>query len=117
MEAGYVRVKIETSSIPNLKIISIDGNFDTVTSRQVDEKIMPIIEKEKSNFILNLNNLIQLSSAGLLRLLSYLTSMTDQKRLLKLIKPPEHIYDLFVIVGIASRFEMYDNLEAALGSF
>jgi anti-anti-sigma factor len=118
MEEGYVRVNIETSpSMPNLKIITIDGSFDAFTSKQVDEKVLPIIEREQSNFILNLSDLIYLSSMGILRLLKYLASMTDQKRLLKLVKPPEHVYGTLVAAGIAKYFDMYDSLEAAMGSF
>ena len=35
-----------TPSIPNLKIITIKGTFDAVTSMQVDKKILPVIELE-----------------------------------------------------------------------
>ena len=118
MEKDSVKITIETSpSIPNLRIITIEGTLDTVTSKQVDEKVLPIIEQGKTNFILNLSNLVYLSSVGILRLIKYLISITDQERLLKLVKPPEYIYGTFVAAGIASRFEMYDSLEAATGSF
>ena len=118
MEEGYVTVNIETSpSKRNLKIITIDGSFDSFTSIKVDEKVLPIIEREQSNFILNLSNLIYLSSMGILRLLKYLASMTDQKRLFKLVRPPDHVYNTLVAAGIAKYFDMYDSLEAAKGSF
>jgi anti-anti-sigma factor len=118
MDNDSVRINIETSpSIPNLKIITIGGSFDTVTSKQVDERVLPIIEHEKSNFILNLSNLIYLSSVGLLRLIKYVISTTDQDRLLKLVKPPKHIYSIFVAAGIARHFDMYDSVEEAISSF
>jgi anti-anti-sigma factor len=118
MEDSAVNITIEPSpSIPYLKIITMTGNFDTVTSQQVDEKIMPIIEQEKSNLIFDLSNINYLSSVGILRLIKYLTSMTDQKRLIKFVKPTTYIYSTFVAAGIASRFDMYDSLEAAIGSF
>jgi len=118
MEEGYVRVNIETSSsIPNLKIITIDGNFDNVTSQQVDEKVLPIIEKEGSNIILDLSKLAYLSCPGMLCLIKYSTSMTDQKRILKLVKPSKYIYGTLVAAGIERHFDMYDSLEAAMGSF
>lgn len=118
MVDGTVRINIETSpSVPNLKIITIAGNFDTVTSKQVDEKIVPLMEKEKTNFVLNLSDLIYLSSIGVLRLIKYLTLMTDEKRLFKLVKPPKYIYNTLLAAGVASRFDIYDSLEEAISSF
>ena len=118
MDTDSVRINIETApSIPNLKIITIGGSFDTITSKQVDEKVLPIIEHEKSNFILNLSNLIYLSSVGLLRLIKYVTSTSNQEQLLKLVKPPKHIYSTFVAAGLAKYFDMYDSLEEAISSF
>jgi anti-anti-sigma factor len=118
MVDGAVRINVETSpTIPNLKIITIEGSFDTFTSKQVDERVLPIIEREKSNFILNLSNLIYLSTVGILRLIKYLVFIKNQKRLLKLVKPPKHIYSIFVVAGISKYFDMYDTLEAAMSSF
>ena len=116
MEEGNIVVTIEPfPSIPDLQLITVIGSLDTVTAQYADEKILPVIEREKSNVILDLSNINYLSSVGLLRLIKYLTSMTDQGRVFKLVTPPKHIYGIF-IAGIASRFDMYDNLEAAIRS-
>jgi anti-anti-sigma factor len=119
MEDATVRINIETyTSIPNLKIITIEGNFHTVTAKQVDEKILPVIEREKTNIILDISNLDYLSSVGILRLIKYLSIMTDEKRVLKFLKPPEHIYNTLLAAGVAAKFDMYDSiLEASINSF
>jgi anti-anti-sigma factor len=118
MEEKNITINIESSpSILDLKIISINGILDTVTSKYVDEKVFPIIDKEVSNIIMVLTNLNYISSIGINCLLKYLALFTDKKRLLKLVKPPKHIYDTFVITGIAKRFDMYDSIEAAIDSF
>ena len=118
MEERNIEVNIETSpSILDLKIISINGILDTVTSKYVDEKVFPIIDNEVSNIIIVLTNLKYISSMGINCLLKYLALLADKKRLLKLVKPPKHIYDTFVITGIAKRFDMYDSIEAVIDSF
>jgi len=118
MEEVNITIAIEKApSIPDLKIITIRGSFDTVTSKYIDEKIMPVIEKEESNIILDCSNLEYLSSIGMLRLIKYLTFMSDEKRLLKLVKPTKHVYNSLKAAGIAERFDMYENIEAALSSF
>ena len=118
MEEGNITIVIEPApSIPNLKIITIRGSFDTVTSKQVDEKVLPIIEKEGSNIILDLSNLEYLSSIGMLRLINYLKLVSNEMRLLKFVKPPKHIYNILGAAGIARHFDMYNSLEAAISSF
>jgi anti-anti-sigma factor len=118
MEDGTFKITIEDApSVPNLKIITIRGSVDIVTSKHVDEKVFPIIEKEGSNIILDLSNLEYLNSIGMLRLTKYLAFMDAEKRLLKLVKPTKHVYDSLKTAGIARHFDMYDTLEAAISSF
>jgi anti-anti-sigma factor len=118
MEATSITITIEQApSIPDLKIITIRGSFDTVTSKQVDEKVLPIIEKEKSNIILDISNLEYLSSIGILRLINYFKFMSNEMRLLKFVKPPKHIYNTLGAAGIAKYFDIFDSLEAAISSF
>jgi anti-sigma B factor antagonist len=114
-----VIINIETyPSIPNLKVITIEGNFDTVTAQQVDEKVLPIIEREKTNIILDISKIDYLSSIGILRLIKYSSFMTDDKRVLKFVKPPEHIYNTLLAAGVAAKFDIYNSvLEAAISSF
>ena len=114
-----VKINIETyPSIPNLKIIKIEGKFDMVTAQQVDEKILPVMEREKTNVILDISKLDYLSSIGILRLIKYTAFMTDKKRVLKFVKPPEHIYATLLVAGVIEKFDMYDSLvEAAISSF
>jgi anti-anti-sigma factor len=118
MEDGTVTINIEdASSVPNLKIITIKGSVDIVTSKHVDEKVFSIIAKEGSNIILDLSKLEYLNSIGMLRLTKYLAFMDAEKRLLKLVKPTEHVYNSLKTAGIARHFDMYETLEAAISSF
>ena len=118
MEDATVTITIEDApSVPNLKIITIRGSVDIVTSKHVDEKVFPIIEKEGSNIILDLSNLEYLNSIGMLRLTKYLAFMDDGNRLLKFVKPPKNVYDSLEAAGLAKHFDMYDTFEAAISSF
>lgn len=118
MEEGYVRINIEDApSVPHLKIITIKGSVDIITSKHVDEKVFPLIEKSRENIVLDLSKLEYLNSLGMLRLTKYLAFMNAEKRLLKLVKPSKNVYDSLKTAGIAKHFDMYDTLEAAMGSF
>jgi anti-anti-sigma factor len=112
-----VTIAVEPSlSDPNQKIISIEGSLDAVTTKYLDRKVLPIIEKEASNVILDLRNIGYLSKAGIACLINYFVLLTAKKRLLKLIKPPQHVYDTLVIGGLEDKFDIYDSIEVAISS-
>jgi anti-anti-sigma factor len=117
MEEQNVNITIEPApSVPNLKIVTIKGTIDKVTSAQVNAKVLPIIEKEDSNIIIDLSNLDFLSSVGMMDLAKYLVLLTDRKRFLKLIKPSKPVYDTMAKMGFEKRFDIYDSVEAAISS-
>jgi anti-anti-sigma factor len=101
--------------IPNLKIITVKGSIDAVTSKKVDEKVFSVIEQE-SNIIIDLSKVHYLSSIGMMFLINYLKFMTDKKRLLKFVKPPEHVHSSLETAGIANKLDMYNSIEAAIRS-
>lgn len=108
---------ITTPSILNLKVITIKGTFDAVTSNQVDEKVLPVIEQENSNVIIDLSNIDYLSSVGIMCLAQYQVFLNDKKKLLRFVKPPQHVFDTLRIIGVATKFEMFDSLKEAISSF
>jgi len=115
MDASNVKVIIETkTSAPDLKIISIKGSIDAVTLKHVDEKVLPVIEKEESNIILDLTNLAYLSSTGMMCLIKYLVLLTDKRKSFKLVKPPQNVYDTLRVAGIAKHFDIYDTVDEAV---
>jgi len=118
MEKGNIIINIITTpSILNLKIITIKGTFDAVTSKQVDEKVLPLIEQEKSNVVLDLSNIDYVSSVGIMCLAQYQVLLNDKKRFLKFVKPSQPVLETLKIIGVAAKFEMFDSLEAAISSF
>jgi len=112
-----ITITVEPSlSVPNQKIISIEGHLDSVTTKHLDRKVLPIIEKEASNIILDLRNVGYLSKSGIACLINYFVLLAEKKRLLKLIKPPQHVHDTLVIGGLERKLDVYDSIEAAISS-
>jgi len=118
MEDATVTITIEdVPSVPNLKIITIEGSLDAVTAEKVDLTVLPLMELEKINIILDISKLDYLSSIGMLCLIKYFTMMTNKMRLIKFIKPPKLVFNSLEAAGIAKHFDMYDSTEAAMSSF
>ena len=118
MKDRKFKISIEPSSlIPNLTIITIAGNLDLSTSKYFDEKVLPFVEKGESNIIIDLSQLEYLSSIGMMSLTQFHALLMKKDRILKLIKPPEKVYNTMAVFGFAKRFDIYDTLEAAIDSF
>jgi anti-anti-sigma factor len=110
-------------SVPDLIIISIKGILDSITMKQVDEKILPVIEHEASDVIIDLRNIDYANKTGIMCFMKCLILVNHKKRALKFVKPPQHfvkppqhVYKTFELTGFSKRFDMYVNIEDALNT-
>ena len=117
MKDSSITITFNTNpSIPNLKIITLSGIIDAYNCRQVDEKVLPVIEREESNILFDLSHISHLSSTGIMCLLKYLVFLNDQRRLLKFVKPPKRVYSILRDAGLTKKFDMYDNIDRAIST-
>ena len=113
-----ISITIEkTHSLPNLSIIKIEGILDFITMGQLDKKCLPLIEHEAPDVIIDLSNLDYASKSGILCLIRYLIRITSMKGVLKFIRPPQHVYRTFEVVGLSKKIDMYDNIGEAVNTF
>ena len=110
-----VTINIETRpSFPNFKIISVQGSMDALACKHVDDKVIPLIEQEEIDIILDISNIDYLSSTGIMSLVKYLVFLTDKNKILRLVKPPESVAQTLKVVGLDKHFDMYDSVDEAL---
>jgi anti-sigma B factor antagonist len=101
-------INIETRpSFPNFKIISIQGSMDAVACKHIDDKVIPLIEQAEPDLILDISNVDYLSSTGIMSLVTYLVFLTDKKRILRLVKPPEAVAQTLKVVGLDKKRYCY----------
>lgn len=110
-----VTINIETRpSFPNFKIVSVHGSMDAVACKDVDAKVIPLIEQEEIDLILDISTIDYLSSTGIMSLVKYLVFLTDKNKILRLVKPPESVAQTLKVVGLEKHFDMYDSVDEAL---
>jgi len=108
-------ITIETRpSFPNFKIVSVQGSMDAVACKSVDDKVLPLIEQEEPDLILDISKIDYLSSTGIMSLVKYLVFLTDRNKILRLVKPREAVAQTLKIVGLDKHFDMYDSVDEAL---
>jgi anti-anti-sigma factor len=101
-------------AFPNFSIVSVQGSMDAVACKHVDEKVIPLIDQEAPDLILDISKVDYLSSTGIMSLVKYLVFLTDKKKILRLVKPPEAVAQTLKVVGLEKHFDMCNNVDEAL---
>jgi len=104
-------------SRPDVTIIYLAGRLDVKNSMAIEEEINKMIEQGCINFVFNLQDVEYLSSSGLRIFIATYRQLKDKNGKIKLVKMPESVKKVFMIVELLDMFEIYDSDEAAVASF
>lgn len=99
-------------------VISTSGRIDSYTAPEVEEALNQLIEKGQYNIIFDMRDVTFVSSAGwwaLIRIQKEVKKMNRGE--LVLVKLDDRIRESMELVGIASYFQVFDDLIEAVGSF
>ncbi|MHC1738384.1 MAG: STAS domain-containing protein [Ignavibacteriaceae bacterium] len=110
-------MEITTEKKDNLMLINLTGKLDSITSPQLEDKLIKMIDEENYNIIFNCINLDYISSAGLRVLLVGAKKVKVKDGKIKLANLKKHIREVFEIAGFTAIFELYESLEEAENSF
>lgn len=101
----------------DVQVITIKGSIDVVTAKDIDKKVLPVIEKGDSRIVLDLSNVDYMSSSGVMCLIKYFVYGNAKRCILKLVKPPNPVYHIIQITGVAKHFDICDSVDSALEKF
>jgi anti-anti-sigma factor len=107
----------KVSGKADIQVITIKGSIDSVTSKEVDEKVLPVIEKGTARIILDLSNVVYMSSLAIMSLVRYSVFASTKKCKIKFVKPPTQVYQTIVVTGVAKHLDTYDSVGSALEKF
>lgn len=110
-------MEITTEKKDNLMLINLTGKLDSITSPQLEDKLIKMIDEENYNIIFNCINLDYISSAGLRVLLVGAKKVKVKDGKIKLANLKKHIREVFEIAGFTAIFELYESVEEAENSF
>jgi anti-anti-sigma factor len=102
---------------PHVTIISLSGRLDIHYSLEIEEEINKLIEQGRINLIINLQNVEYLSSSGLRIFIATARQLKAKNGKLKLVKMPESVKKVFMVVELLDMFEIYDTDEEAISTF
>jgi len=100
----------------DVTVISISGRVDSDTAPSMNTELSNAAHKEKK-VVLDLKDLEFLSSAGIRGILDALKAAKKSGCVFKLASVPEHISNVFQMVGMMQIMHPYSSLEEAIASF
>lgn len=101
----------------NYLLISLNGKLDAYHSEDIEEKLLPLIEKFDKHFIIDFSEVDYISSAGL-RLFMKISKLLDKSgKQIAFAYVNKHLSEIFEITGFNTIFKMFSDEESAANSF
>ena len=97
-----------------IALITLRGFLDTVSAYRLQQKADELIERGTYQYVINLELLEYISSAGLETLHTMAHKLHPYNGRIILVQVPEKVYKVFNIIGITTFFDIRDNVRDAL---
>jgi anti-sigma B factor antagonist len=98
-------------------LLQLTGRLDAGTAGKLEEKLVGLITAGEKSFVLDFLHLDYISSAGLRVLLMAAKKLKGLNGRIVLSSLKDHIKEVFDIAGFSAIFPIYDQQDAAVGSF
>lgn len=113
-----VKLGYNSKTMDNISIIQLSGGLDIETSDILNKNIEDFIEKGITQFVVNMNNVEYLSSAGLGALIILDGVLKKCNGEIKICATDDTIVTrIFQLHGIIHLFEVYNDEESAIKAF
>jgi anti-sigma B factor antagonist len=113
-ELETIPIRVETLSIQKVRI---SGYLDSSTFPQLQEHLDNLLKQGSHYYLLDLENLDYISSAGLGVLMGILREVREKEGDLKIINMSEKIARVFDLLGFSRLMKVYPSEAEALDSF
>jgi anti-anti-sigma factor len=111
-------MKIEETILNNVSRIKLEGRFDANTSDAVEKFIWEKIEKGRSQFVLNMENVSFISSAGLRVVIIIARELRNEHQGdLHIAVLQSSVKRVFEISGLNNILKIFDDEETATKAF
>jgi anti-sigma B factor antagonist len=100
-----------------ITIYDLDGRIDTEGALDLEMTLQAAAAAGKNKMVLNMAQVVYVSSAGLRTLADILTRNREAAGDLKLVRLNRKVMRVFRIIGFDKFFSIYDSVETALTDF
>jgi anti-sigma B factor antagonist len=110
-------MNIETRELKHVNVVKVSGRVDSSTAPELEKSLQGLLDAERSNLVLDLQETDYMSSAGLRVLVATHKSAKKNGGGLCLAQPSARVKDVLDLAGLTPVFTVYPDLVEAVGSF
>ncbi len=111
-------MEIALTPIDNCDLVEIKGRIDSFTAPDLSKELTDIILNKRYKIILELSEVVFVSSAGLRVLIDIQkTCRKNNQGEVVLVNVPPRVYETLELAGFAPLFKFYSNISLAIQNF
>ncbi len=110
-------MNIETRELKHVSVVKITGRVDSNTAPDVEKALQELIDADRHQVVLDLQDTDYMSSAGLRVLVSTLKAAKKSGGDLKLAQPSGRVKEVLDLAGLTPVFKIHGDVIEAVGSF
>ena len=110
-------MNIETRELKHVSVVKITGRVDSNTAPDVEKALQELIDADRHQVVLDLQDTDYMSSAGLRVLVSTLKAAKKSGGDLKLAQPSGRVKEVLDLAGLTPVFKVHGDVIEAVGSF
>jgi anti-sigma B factor antagonist len=104
-------------TINEIIIFKLNGNLNSNTSPELEDKIFEAIKNESKNMILDFEDLDYISSAGLRVIMKTAKNLKQSEGMIVLCSMQDYVKEVFEIAGFDAYLPIVSTMDDALNQF
>ncbi len=108
---------ISRNDSQNLSVLYLSGFLDAHTVPKFEEALQNLIQEDRVNIIVNMQDLDYISSAGLGVFMGFIEEIRDKGGDIKLSNLSQKVHRVFDLLGFPALFEIYEDESEATKKF
>lgn len=109
--------KINHRTKSGLEVLDLHGELDAHTASQLEEALKNLIHENKSNIIVNFQELEYIASAGLGVFMAYIEDVRSTGGDIKLTNMNDKVYNVFDLLGFPTLYDILQDEVQAIEKF
>lgn len=108
---------IAIREVESVHVLDISGELDAHTASQLENTLKELINKGKTQIIVNCERLEYIASAGLGVFMAYIEDVRSLGGDIKLSNMTERVYNVFDLLGFPTLYDILDDENEAITDF
>jgi anti-sigma B factor antagonist len=110
-------MNLETRELKHVNVVKVTGRVDSATAPDLEKTLQDLLDAERSQIVLDLQDADYMSSAGLRVLVAMHKATKKNGGGLCLAQPSDRVREVLDLAGLTPVFVIYPDVVAAVGSF